>query len=329
MPRGITENDVFTACDALLVNGSRPTIERVRHHLGRGSPNTVGPHLDTWFKSLGARIQDPASFAEPSGVPDPVHAAALQLWEAAQAEARRDTEQRVARGVAEAEARALASETRAQQSEVALQASAMTAQRAQDELTRAARALEEALRIHAAEKARVDEVRTALAATHLRIQQLESELASQRAEAAKQVAAAIERADAADRRVAMELERERSARAKAERAAEGWAAKADAARREVITITEDAQRKRDVAHARELQLQAELTAATTDLARERTLRQDAQRAAHSQETDVRAAREQIAMLQQTLGRLTAMLAANASALPKRAVRQKRSVPPAS
>lgn len=328
MPRGITESDVWTACDALLVSGSRPTIERVRQHLGRGSPNTVGPHLDTWFKGLGARIQDPAAFTAPSGVPDPVHAAASQLWEAAQAEARRHIEQRVAQGLAEAEARALASETRAQQAEAALQASAMTAQRVQEEVTRVAAALEQALRNHAAENARVDEVRTALAAAHLRIQQLEAELASQRTEAAKQVAAAIERADAADRRVAMELERERSARAKAERAAEGWAAKADAARRETVIATDEFQRKLDAAHTRELQLQAQLAAATADLVQERILRQSAQSAAQAQEADARAAREQAAALQPALERLATMLAASESSPPKQAVRRKRSVPAA-
>lgn len=324
MPRGITENDVWTACDALLVSGSRPTIERVRHHLGRGSPNTVGPHLDTWFKGLGARIQDPANFAAPNDVPDPVHAAASQLWEAAQAEARRDVEQRVAQGVAHADARAQASEIRAQQAEATLQASALTAQHAQEELTRVADALEQALRNHAAETARVDEVRTAMAAAHLRIRQLEAELASQRAEAAQQVVAALERADAADRRVAMELERERSARAKAERAVEGWAAKADAARRETVTATDELQRKLDAAHTREMQLQAQLAAATADLALERTLRQDAQGAAQAQEANARAARDQTSMLHETLERLTATLAASRSYPPRSAVPRKRS-----
>lgn len=329
MSRGITETDVWTACDALLVSGSRPTIERVRHHLGRGSPNTVGPHLDTWFKGLGARIQDPAAFVAPSGLPDPVHAAASHLWEAAQAEARRDVEQRVAEGVVEAEARAQASEARAQQAESALQASAVTELRAQEELARVATALQQALRNLAAEKARVDEVRTALVAGHLRTQQLEAELATQRAEAAQQLAAAVERADAADRRVAMELERERSARAKAERAAEGWAARADAARRDAVTTTDEVQRKLDAAHARELQLQAQLVTATADLAQERTLHQGAQRAAHAQEADARAAREQTATLQQALERLTAILAATTSSQTKPAVRRKRSVPAAS
>lgn len=329
MPRGITENDVWTACDALLVSGSRPTIERVRHHLGRGSPNTVGPHLDTWFKGLGARIQDPAKFAAPSGVPDPVHAAASQLWEAALAESRRDVEQRVLQGVAHADARAQASESRAQQAEAALKASALTAQHAQEELTRVADALEQALRDLAAERARVDEVRTALAAAHLRIQQIEVELASQRAEAAKQVATATERADAADRRVAMELERERSARTKAERAAESWAAKADAARREAVTASEEARRKLDLAHTRELQLQGQLAAAMADLVLERALRQDVQVAAEAQEANARAARDQTAALHKTLERLTAMLEASPSPPPMPAVRRKRSAPKAS
>jgi hypothetical protein len=328
MPRGITENDVFTACDALLVSGSRPTIERVRHHLGRGSPNTVGPHLDTWFKGLGARIQDPAAFAAPSGVPDPVHAVASQFWEAAQAEARRDIDKRVAQGVAEAEARVQASEARAQRAEAALQASALAAQRAEEKVSRDAGALEEALRNYAAERARVDEVRTALAAGHLRIQQLEAELASQRSEAAQQVAAAIERADAADRRVAMELERERSARSKAERAAQGWAAKADAAKRETVTATDEVRRKLDLAHTRELQLQGQLAAAMADLVVERTLREDAQGAAQAQEAAARAARDQTTALHETLERLTAMLEASPSPPPQPAVRRKRSTPKA-
>ena len=59
MARGITENDVWMACDALLLAGARPTIERVRQHIGSGSPNTVSPYLDTWFKGLGSANQGP------------------------------------------------------------------------------------------------------------------------------------------------------------------------------------------------------------------------------------------------------------------------------
>lgn len=48
MTRGISEQDVFAAADKLLSRGERPTIERVRLQLGRGSPNTVNRLLDGW-----------------------------------------------------------------------------------------------------------------------------------------------------------------------------------------------------------------------------------------------------------------------------------------
>ncbi len=102
MARGITQEDVFRACDALLIAGARPTIERVRQHLGTGSPNTVGPHLDSWFKKLGARIVDPATFVAQEAVPDPVQQAAKHLWEQALAQARGDFELRVREGLADA-----------------------------------------------------------------------------------------------------------------------------------------------------------------------------------------------------------------------------------
>lgn len=57
MPHGINENDVFKAADSLLAQGLRPTIERVRHELGRGSPNTVNRLLDLWWQSLSQRIK--------------------------------------------------------------------------------------------------------------------------------------------------------------------------------------------------------------------------------------------------------------------------------
>ncbi|MBD7952982.1 DNA-binding protein [Stenotrophomonas sp. Sa5BUN4] len=56
MARGITELDVHGAADALVAKGERPTVERVRAHLGTGSPNTVTRLLDTWWLSLGSRL---------------------------------------------------------------------------------------------------------------------------------------------------------------------------------------------------------------------------------------------------------------------------------
>lgn len=57
MGKGITAGDVFEAADHLLADGGRPTIERVRQHLGRGSPNTVNRHLDAWWSTLASRMK--------------------------------------------------------------------------------------------------------------------------------------------------------------------------------------------------------------------------------------------------------------------------------
>ncbi len=54
----ISRVDVFQAADALLVEGHRPTIDRVQMKLGRGSPNTINDHLDVWWTKLGSRLRD-------------------------------------------------------------------------------------------------------------------------------------------------------------------------------------------------------------------------------------------------------------------------------
>ncbi|HHA2973491.1 TPA: DNA-binding protein [Stenotrophomonas maltophilia] len=57
MARGITESDVHSAADELVGKGERPTVERIRAHLGTGSPNTVTRWLETWWNRLGTRLQ--------------------------------------------------------------------------------------------------------------------------------------------------------------------------------------------------------------------------------------------------------------------------------
>jgi hypothetical protein len=100
---GIQEVDVWNAADALLLAGERPTIERVRQKLGRGSPNTVSPYLDAWFASLGARIKDPGAFSAPNQVPDPIAQAAQHFWQSALAVARAESDSRVRSREAELE----------------------------------------------------------------------------------------------------------------------------------------------------------------------------------------------------------------------------------
>ena len=84
-PRGVQMEDVWAAADAVLNQGERPTIERVRQQLGRGSPNTVGPMLDGWYGSLAKRLLTPGealdSTQEPGEqLPGPVLRAAKTLW---------------------------------------------------------------------------------------------------------------------------------------------------------------------------------------------------------------------------------------------------------
>jgi len=81
--RGITENEVHDAADALVEAGERPTVERVRAHLGTGSPNTVTRYLDTWWGGLGQRLQrQRVAFALPAA-PEEVALLAAQWWDAA------------------------------------------------------------------------------------------------------------------------------------------------------------------------------------------------------------------------------------------------------
>jgi hypothetical protein len=84
---GITASDVDRAADALLREGERPTIERIRARLGRGSPNTINPLLDAWWKRLAGRLD--AGPAALHRLPEPVLLAAEGLWMQTLDEARR------------------------------------------------------------------------------------------------------------------------------------------------------------------------------------------------------------------------------------------------
>src|SRR6266851_745399 len=85
--RGVTSSDVSQAADALLRAGERPTVEKIRNSVGRGSPNTVGPLLDAWWKRLAGRLDaGPAAFHR---LPESVAHVAEALWMQALEEGRR------------------------------------------------------------------------------------------------------------------------------------------------------------------------------------------------------------------------------------------------
>lgn len=75
----IGQADVFQAADGLLLEGNRPTIDRVRVRLGRGSPNTINEHLDAWWLKLGARLRDIPGREFPQ-LPERTAQALLTLW---------------------------------------------------------------------------------------------------------------------------------------------------------------------------------------------------------------------------------------------------------
>lgn len=91
--RGVQQYDVWAAADALIAEGLRPTIERVRQKIGRGSPNTVSPMLEAWFATLGPRLGVAGVKEASNDVPTPVQQAAVKLWEAAMVSARKDAAQ--------------------------------------------------------------------------------------------------------------------------------------------------------------------------------------------------------------------------------------------
>jgi chromosome segregation ATPase len=98
MPRGITQDQVNSAADAILGTGENPTVEKVRAALGTGSPNTVTRMLDVWRGQLGERLRQLSALP---ALPTPVGQAMMGLWQlateqAGQAIAGRFAEERAA-----------------------------------------------------------------------------------------------------------------------------------------------------------------------------------------------------------------------------------------
>ncbi|RJX60392.1 plasmid replication region [Pseudomonas syringae pv. actinidiae] len=80
MAVGVPENEVFAAADAVLARGERPTVERVRLELGRGSPARVGGLLDQWWEQLAGRLRGETRLP---GLPAEVAQAFVAIWQQA------------------------------------------------------------------------------------------------------------------------------------------------------------------------------------------------------------------------------------------------------
>lgn len=96
--RGVQQEEVWAAADALIAAGERPTIERVRLKIGRGSPNTVSPMLESWFATLAPRLGVASSGAPPAerGAPQALRQALDAIWADAVRAAREKAEAAIA-----------------------------------------------------------------------------------------------------------------------------------------------------------------------------------------------------------------------------------------
>ncbi|KJJ94637.1 plasmid replication region [Pseudomonas sp. 21] len=80
MAVGVAEQAVFAAADAVLERGERPTVERVRLELGRGSPARVGALLDQWWAQLAQRLRGETRLP---ALPADVSQAFVAVWQQA------------------------------------------------------------------------------------------------------------------------------------------------------------------------------------------------------------------------------------------------------
>src|SRR5450830_926355 len=80
MAVGVPEHDVFAAADVVLARGERPTVERVRLELGRGSPARVGGLLDQWWARLAERLNGQTRLP---ALPGEVSQAFVAVWQQA------------------------------------------------------------------------------------------------------------------------------------------------------------------------------------------------------------------------------------------------------
>lgn len=256
--RGISRTDVWNAADALLLEGARPTIERVRHKIGRGSPNTVSPHLDAWFEHLGGRIKDPGAFSKPPAEPDEIQQLAKHFWERALATAREQALAQFAEAQRSLEAdraalaidrQAVEDEKRQLQIEADSRHEAMALARAQHEDARQRLVMLDALLQDQARE--LSHVREREAQARAEVGRLQQQLEVDRSAHERERTELQDRAAARERHWTLEVDRAREAAKAAVRQAKEAAQQAEAASHQVSELKERVQQlERALAKAR-------------------------------------------------------------------------------
>lgn len=196
--RGVQQDEIWAAADALLKDGLRPTIERVRQKMGRGSPNTVSPMLEAWFASLGPRLGAISASEQAGDLPAPVSQAMTQLWDTAVMSAREQAAQELAKS------RQLLTDER-----TALDAQKMQLAREAQSFSDRQAALDKAADIS---QARIIDLNARLTETHARMARREGEIDELRV----QLAAAATRSEVDRRRIDDEVQRHTQERSRLE-----------------------------------------------------------------------------------------------------------------
>lgn len=253
--KGITQEDVWNAADKLLMEGARPTIERIREEIGSGSPNTVTPLLNAWFKRLHERIKDPMAFKAPGPpppvMPDAIHRASTMMWEAATTEARQDFDERLQARLVEGMEAALANveaeRARAAQAESAAFEAVAHSRRLEQDLASLTESFDAERIARDALKSRLDIAEGRIEELSAQVARGANQLTTERAEAQRLVKAAEarvdlaeERSSAAQRRAGLEIEAARAQRIDADKKAEAAVRRAEIAEERLRVAAEQA-----------------------------------------------------------------------------------------
>ncbi len=194
--------------------------------------------LDAWFKGLGPRLQDPGAFAAPASVAEPVQQAAQHFWEVAQAQARGEFDRSLADALTSKQlevdtalrnANVLRAANESQAEEMAVIREQLTAASARLDAERLAHAATSALLDDS--RAQHDELRQHSAAAKALAREAD-------ARARRESDAAHERASGAERRAALQIESERTARSRAEKRTDTLEKRIDALQAEFQTTSE-------------------------------------------------------------------------------------------
>lgn len=242
--KGVQQGEVNEAADALLAAGTRPTIERVRLHLGRGSPNTVAPMLETWFAGLGKRLGVAANDSGEGQMPAAAAQAFGKLWDAALLLARKEAEAALAQdrqSLSNSQTALIEREANLAQRDLALAHRLELAdqiQQAEREKTAVAEAnFEVVQQLLISRDANVSELRTALATVQEQLQAARDRSDALEQRHREERTKFEERAAGNERRLLGEIDRERQAAKEANAAAEEATDKLQALRSDMESRT--------------------------------------------------------------------------------------------